>query len=70
MVFIISSIMGEKLLRSQTFDGFYGAWIPCFILLPFAIIFTHKALNDVKFDLASRIGTLLNRFTKSSGIQS
>ena len=65
MVFIISSIMGEKLLRSGTFDGFAGAWVPCFILFPFAILFTHKALNDVKFDLSSRLVTLIEKIKRN-----
>jgi lipopolysaccharide export system permease protein len=66
MVFIISSIMGEKLLRSATFDGMMGAWIPCILLLPFALLFTHKALNDVKFYLSNRMIAFFNRFRRDN----
>lgn len=50
MVFIISSIMGSKLLKSGTLDSFTSAWIGCIIMLPFAVFFTIHALNDSKFE--------------------
>ncbi len=54
MVFIISAIMGTKLLKTQTFGGVLSAWTSCLILAPFAIYFTIKALNDSRFDEASK----------------
>jgi len=48
MTFIISSIMGEKMLKSESISGAMGAWIPCLILLPFAIYLTTQALRDAK----------------------
>lgn len=68
MVFIISSIMGEKLVRNESYTGIMGAWIPCIIQSPFAIYFTYKALNDSKFEgfqrLVSRLKILTERFGK------
>ncbi len=65
MVFIISSIVGEKLLKNGTLGGVVGAWLSCILLLPFGILFTHKALNDVKFDLGSRMTSFLSRFNSN-----
>jgi len=64
MVFIISSIMGEKLVRNESYTGIMGAWIPCIVQAPFAIYFTYKALNDAKFEGFQRFVTQLNIFTE------
>lgn len=61
MVFIMTSIAGEKLLKSATLNGISGAWLSCVILFPFSVIFTQKALNDVKFDLPSKLSNLFSR---------
>lgn len=61
MVFIISTIVGEKLLKNGTLDGVSGAWLPCLLLFPFGIIFSQMALNDVKFDLGPKLSALLSR---------
>jgi lipopolysaccharide export LptBFGC system permease protein LptF len=55
VVFMISSIMGTKLLKSQTLGGTMSAWIACIILLPFALFFTYKALNDSRFEEFSKL---------------
>jgi len=46
LTFIMSSIIGEKLMRNGTLEAWEGAWLPCLILLPFAIFLTWRALND------------------------
>ncbi len=48
ILFIITTIVGEKLLKSETIPGWVGAWLPCIILLPFSIYFTYQALHDVR----------------------
>ncbi|HMQ06745.1 MAG TPA: LptF/LptG family permease [Saprospiraceae bacterium] len=55
VMFIISSIMGEKLIRRNTISAILAAWIPVVILTPIAISFTLMALRDVKFDLMGKI---------------
>jgi lipopolysaccharide export system permease protein len=49
MVFIIASIFAEKMYKNQSMTGVSAAWFPCLLLLPFSILFTVSALNDVKF---------------------
>lgn len=46
MTFIMTSITGEKLLRSAATGPVTASWLPCFILLPFAILLTYYALHD------------------------
>ncbi len=53
MIFIITTIMGQKMLKSQTMNGILAAWIPCIILSPFAVFLTYQALRDAKFKLIS-----------------
>ncbi|HMP32286.1 MAG TPA: LptF/LptG family permease, partial [Saprospiraceae bacterium] len=62
VVFMISSIMGTKLLKSQTLGGTMSAWVACLILLPFAIYFTYKALNDSRFEDFSRLSVSIKSF--------
>lgn len=50
MMFIISTIYGEKLVRSQDMSGLQAAWVPCMILSPWAILLTIMALRDIKFN--------------------
>lgn len=61
MLFIISSILGEKLVKNETLYGAFGAWLPCLIQLPLAIFFTHKALNDSRFNGLARIEYFVSR---------
>ena len=61
MLFIISTIVGEKLLKSETVTGLLGAWMPCLILLPFSFYFTYLALNDARFLWIEKLGRF---FTK------
>lgn len=48
MSFVISVILGEKLLRSGTLGPIAAAWLPCIILIPIAVYLTNKALHDRK----------------------
>lgn len=48
MIFIISTIFGTKLVRSNSMDGALAAWIPCIIQAPFGILLTFLALRDIK----------------------
>ncbi|MCE2790241.1 MAG: LptF/LptG family permease [Saprospiraceae bacterium] len=50
MIFIISTIFGEKLVKNETMTGVEAAWLPCLILLPFGMIVTILALRDIKLN--------------------
>ena len=60
MIFIISTIYGEKLVRSDATSGLQAAWIPCIILTPWAIVFTIMAIRDISFNP----GVILDIFYK------
>jgi len=53
MSFIILNIMGEKLMRADTLGPYMAAWLPNVVLLPFAVVFTIKAINDSNLSLDS-----------------
>lgn len=57
ILFIITTIVGEKLLKSETIMGWFGAWLPCLVLLPFSIYFTYQALQDVRVIWLDKIET-------------
>jgi len=50
MIFIISTIYGEKLVKNDSMNGLKAAWLPVFLLLPFAVGLTYMALKDMKFN--------------------
>ena len=50
MLFIISTIMGEKLVRSGSMDPIIAAWFANMLVLPVAIWLSIKALRDSKFE--------------------
>lgn len=50
MIFIITTILGEKLVRNETMGGIQAAWLPCLVLLPFAFFLTFMAIRDIKFN--------------------
>jgi lipopolysaccharide export system permease protein len=54
MLFIITTIVGEKLLKSETIPGWLGAWLPCIVLIPFGMHFTYQALQDIRFSWFER----------------
>lgn len=47
-IFILLSISGEKLNKSQIFNPVFNAWLPVLVLLPISIVLTIKALFDSK----------------------
>jgi len=53
MIFIISTIFGEKLVKNEGITGIQAAWLPCIILSPWAVLLTMMALRDVKFNPAA-----------------
>lgn len=60
MIFIITTIMGEKLaLKSQTMHPIFAAWFANILVLPVAMWLTIKALRDSKFE---QIGWLTGLF--------
>lgn len=63
MIFIMSTIYGEKLVKNGDIGGIRAAWIPCLILLPFAILLTYMALRDMKLN-TSAIGEFVDRIWK------
>lgn len=48
MVFIIMTIMGEKLVRSGSMDPILAAWFANLLVLPVAILLSYMALRDIK----------------------
>jgi lipopolysaccharide export system permease protein len=60
ILFIIASILGTKLLRSDKITGLAGGWMPCLILLPFCIFFTYKALKDASFNGIEKLEKFIN----------
>jgi lipopolysaccharide export system permease protein len=49
MVFMIITIMGQKLNRNETLSPEIAAWMPCVVLAPIAAWLTIKAMRDSKF---------------------
>ena len=47
MMFIISTIYGEKLVKTDAMGGIQAAWVSCMLLLPWAVILTYMALRDM-----------------------
>ena len=50
MLFIVVGIMASRLQASQVLNPYLAAWLPNIILLPFAIVFTYKAVRDSRFN--------------------
>ncbi len=57
ILFIMLYISGERLLRSGALTAIYAAWLPTFVLMPFALVLSFRAFKDTKlFDFSmSRI---------------
>ena len=49
MIFMIMTIMGDKLNKNESIHPILAAWMPCIILAPIALWLTIKALKDSKF---------------------
>lgn len=66
MIFMIMTIMGDKLNRNQTLHPILAAWMPCIILAPIAIWLTVKALKDSKFNGLSIVTSWIrSKFSKT-----
>lgn len=70
MLFIISTIMGEKLVRSGSMHPIMAAWFSNMLVLPVAIWLSIKALRDSKFESNRVFSFIGNLFTKSKKKQS
>ena len=67
MLFIITSIMGEKLVRSGSMHPILAAWFANLLVMPVAIWLTIKALRDSKFEsnrVFSFIGSLFDKLKR------
>ncbi len=53
MIFIISTIYGEKLNRNGDLSGLRAAWLSCGILLPFAVLLSYMALRDMGLNFSA-----------------
>jgi len=60
MVFIIMTIMGEKLVRSSEMDAIFAAWFSNMLVAPVALLLSYMALKDMKLSSIS-IGRLLTK---------
>lgn len=61
MLFIIMQIMGSRLQGSGVLNPYIAAWLPNITMLPFAVIFTYKAIRDSRFNFQA----LLSRFSRT-----
>lgn len=64
MLFIITTIMGEKLVRGNSMTPILAAWLANLIVLPVAIWLTFKALRDSKFEQPQFITNIFSYFFK------
>lgn len=67
MVFIMSYITGEKLLKSKALEAVGAAWLPCLVLAPFALYLTYMALNDQNINGISGSISWLKKLKKYAG---
>jgi lipopolysaccharide export system permease protein len=70
MLFIISTIMGEKLVRSGSMNPIIAAWFSNMLVFPVAIWLSIKALRDSKFESNRVFKYIGNLFTKPKKEQS
>lgn len=64
MIFIMTSISGEKLLSSGAMGPLSSAWLPCLLLLPFATILSYMALNDKNINSIGVVDRLKKLFNQ------
>lgn len=64
MLFIITTIMGEKLVRSQSMTPILAAWLANLIVFPVAVWLTIKALRDSKFEQPQVISNIISYFAQ------
>ncbi len=64
MLFIITTIMGEKLIRSESINPILAAWLANLIVLPVAVWLTFKALRDSKFEQLQFVANIVAYFSQ------
>ncbi len=64
LIFHISSISGEKLVKSGSWKPYQGMWLSTLILLPFALFLTNRAANDSALFDRSAYEKFFSRFRK------
>ncbi|MDF1696209.1 MAG: LptF/LptG family permease [Saprospiraceae bacterium] len=64
MMFIITTIMGEKLVRGGSMNPILAAWLANMIVLPVGIWLTIKALRDSKFEQPQFISNFIAKFKR------
>lgn len=62
MLFIITTIMGEKLVRGESMHPVLAAWLANLLVLPVAVWLTFKALRDSKFEQPQFISNVFSYF--------
>lgn len=60
MLFMITVIFGQKLLKSNSIDPIMAAWLPCLILIPIALFLTVKGINDSKITSLGKVTEFFN----------
>jgi len=65
MIFMVSLIYCKNLKENDTLSAFQAAFIPVFIMLPFAVVLTWRALNDYKMSVSIATFKKLGEFLKS-----
>ena len=64
MLFIITTIMGEKLVRSDSMHPVLAAWLANMIVFPVAMWLTIKALRDSKFEQPQVVSRIISYFSE------
>ncbi len=68
IMFIMTYITGEKLLKSDTLSDIQAAWLPVMLLLPFALVLSYMALHDKNISglsLKTKLQGVLSRYKSS-----
>ena len=68
MLFIITTIMGEKLVRGQSMGPILAAWLANLIVFPVAVWLTFKALRDSKFEKFQFVSNIIAYFSKKESV--
>ncbi len=69
MIFMVSLIYCKNLKENDTLTAFQAAFVPVFIMLPFAVLLTWRALNDYKMSMSFSFIKKLLEFIKLKKIK-
>lgn len=64
MLFIITTIMGEKLVKSESMNPIIAAWLSNLLVLPVAVWLTIMALRDKKFERSRFVTYIINSISR------